>query len=490
MSEPTPGRRRRARSLGGVRTGLVAAVVVAAACYVVFGGPLPFRSSSFVLRAVFIANTNLHIPSPVRIAGVDVGEVTAVDRIKGSADAGVVVMRIDPGGLPIHSDATAAIRTRTFLEGNFYVALQPGTPYAPVLGSGATLPAANTSGPVQLDRVLSSLNLKTRFSLEKLLQGLGTALNAPPSAAQRVGQDPAVAALTGAQGLNYSLRYSADAFRSAAIVNQALLGERPRDLSGAVAGSSVIFKALARDGHELPRLIDSLQRVLATLAARQGSLGAALARLPSVLQSALAADRTLDASFAPTRRFARTLVAGIKRLPATITAALPWLAQLSALNSPRELGGRLKQLEPALEHTDMALAPTTALIKGAAQLSQCFTHVLIPTGSQTISADGTTHSGLKLYQELFQSSVGLDGAAQGFDGNGRFLRSTVGGGANPTQTGPLGASGPLFGNSVLPLSGTMPALPRSGSAPKLNGSVPCLTQSAPNLNSAQRGGAP
>ncbi len=38
----------------------------------------------------------------------------------------VVTMEIDDDGLPIHKDATAKIRPRIFLEGNFFVDLQPG----------------------------------------------------------------------------------------------------------------------------------------------------------------------------------------------------------------------------------------------------------------------------------------------------------------------------------------------------------------------------
>ncbi len=86
-------------------------------------------------------------------------------------------MNIDKSALPIHSDATALIRSRIFLEGNFYIELSPGSPNAPVLSSGATLPAANTSGPVQLDRVLASLTANPRSNLQTLLQGIGCVLN-------------------------------------------------------------------------------------------------------------------------------------------------------------------------------------------------------------------------------------------------------------------------------------------------------------------------
>ncbi len=91
-------------------------------------------------------------------------------------------MQILPSGLPIHADATIRLRPRIFLEGNFYADLHPGSPSAPVLRPGATLAAANTSGPVQLDRVLSSLNSDSRTDLQTLLRGLGSSLNEPPSA--------------------------------------------------------------------------------------------------------------------------------------------------------------------------------------------------------------------------------------------------------------------------------------------------------------------
>ena len=83
-----------------------------------------------------------------------------------TSQAAVVTMSIDPNGLPIHADATAKIRPRIFLEGNFYVDLRPGSPNAPTLASGRTLAAASTSGPVQLDRVLAALNSNARANLE------------------------------------------------------------------------------------------------------------------------------------------------------------------------------------------------------------------------------------------------------------------------------------------------------------------------------------
>lgn len=471
--------RRHTPRVSNLQAAVLGLLAVAIACYLVFGRSLPFGGSTFTLKAVFTSNTNLHIPSPVRIAGVDVGQVTAVQRIDGSPNAGIVVMQINSDGLPIHSDATAQIRSRIFLEGNFYVNLQPGTPEAPILSSGATLPAANTSGPVQLDRVLSSLDTSARANLQKLVQGFGAALNTPGSDGR-----------TGAQGLNRALDYSARALETSAIVNQALLGEKSGDLSGVVRGEAAIFRSLASSGSQLPGLVSSFDLTMAALAQHQQDLSASVAALPPVLRSALDADTALDASFAPTTAFARALTPSIKQLGSTISVATPWLQQLTALSSPSELGGLLQALTPAVANTAVAVKATTPLINGAAMLSKCFSQVIVPTGNEKITADSSPPTGLSVYQQLFQSAVGLAGATQNFDGNGRYVRATVGGGATQIQTPPLSSAGALYGNAVLPVLGTFPSWPSAGKAPKLDSHVACFKQTAPNLNSATKGNGP
>jgi virulence factor Mce-like protein len=479
MSDPAPLKIRRHKPrVSNLQAAVIGLLGVVIACYLVFGGGLPFSGSPFVLRAVFTSNTDLHIPSPVRIAGVDVGQVTAVERIKGSPNAGIVVMQIDRDGLPIHSNATAQIRSRILLEGNFYVDLHPGTPEAPIVGSGATLPAANTSGPVQLDRVLSSLNSNARANLQKLVQGFGAALNKPEPGG------------TGAQGLNRALDYSANAFEASTIVNQALLGERPGDLTGAVRGEAQFLRGLADSGTQLPGLISSFDTTMSALAAHDQDLRATIAELPAVLRSTLGADNALETSFAPTQAFARDLIPSINQLGATVTVGTPWLQQLAKLSSADELGGLLRSLTPAVDNTAVAVRNTTPLINGAATLSRCFTNVLVPTGNEKITVDSSPPSGLSIYQQLFQSAVGLAGATQNFDGNGHYVRATVGGGANQIQTQPLSSAGALYGNSVLPVLGTFPSFPSPADAPTLKSSVPCYTQTAPNLNTATRGNGP
>ena len=97
---------------------------------------------------------------------------------------------IDDQGLPIHQDATITLRPRLFLEGNFFLDLQPGSPSAPDLSSGQTIPVTQTATAVQIDQVLTSLQKDTRNSLQKALEGYGATLNQPPTAAEDATQDP------------------------------------------------------------------------------------------------------------------------------------------------------------------------------------------------------------------------------------------------------------------------------------------------------------
>jgi hypothetical protein len=331
---------------------------------------------------------------------------------------------------------------------------------------------------------LAALTSDARANVQTLLQGFGSALNGPSTPAQDVTQDPSVRGLTGAQALNASLKYSADAFRASAIVNQALLGIQPHDLSRVVTGNEQVFRALAASGTQLSSFVTTFND---TFAARQQQLGETIALLPGWLRATNSALGPLDASFGPTRAFARAILPGITEVAPTIDVAFPWLAQSTALLSRAELGGLLSTLTPAVRATASTLASTHTLLSEADKLAQCLSNDIVPTGNQVIQ-DPPVGTGLPVYQELFQGAVGLAGASQNFDGNGRYIRAQPGGGSIQVQTSSLTSQGPFFGNAVVPALATRPAWP--GHAPPLRGSVACFKNAPLNLNTAATGAAP
>ena len=480
---------RRRRPIRPLTAGIIGIAVLALVSYLVFGGRGPLSGSPFVLRAVFTTQTELHMPSDVRIAGVNAGKVVSVQRVgnAGSSQAAILTMHLNPSALPIHQDATIAIKPKLFLEGNFYADLSPGTPSAPVVSSGYLLPAANTSGPVQIDRVLAALTANPRSELQTLLQGIGSSLNAPPGPGEDATQDPIVHGLTGGQALNLALRYSPDAFRASAIVNQALLGTQPHDLEKVGTGNEELLRGLAASGNQLSSFVTTFNATLGALAARQQALSDTIAILPRWLSATNAALGPLDASYVPTQRLARALIPGINQLAPTINAGIPWLKQATLLFSKPELGNLLADLTPAVQNTGSSLTATRRLLHQADLFARCFSHNIVPTGNERIQ-DPPNTTGYQVYQEVFQSSVGLASAAGNFDGNGRYTRALAGGGATLIHTSALPTGGPLFGNAVFPPLGTRPAWP--GQAPPIRRGVPCYRNPAPDLNRVITGGTP
>jgi len=234
-------RRLRGR-INPVRAGAIALLIITIATWLAFTKSLPWRDP-FQFHAVFQSSNNLRLDSPVRIAGVNVGKVVKVERKEGS-DTVDVTMEVDEQGLPIHKDATAKIRSRIFLEGNFFVELTPGTPSADKVEDGDTIPVTQTATPVQLDQLLTALQSNDRESLQDLLIGLGDGLTRKPSAADDADQDPDVRGESAAKSLNDSITSAPASLKGSAEVNKALLGTEPHDLGKLIAGLDKVTTAL------------------------------------------------------------------------------------------------------------------------------------------------------------------------------------------------------------------------------------------------------
>ena len=305
MSERRFWRRRRevpvsemGRRANPVRFAIVMLLVILVAVYFGFTKRIPFKHG-YQLHAVFASAINIHSKSPVRIAGVDVGSVSSIKR---EGSTGVVTMEIQSKGLPIHSDATLKIRPRIFLEGNWFIELQPGSPAARTLSSGSTIPITQTADPVQLDQVLDALNTDTRKNLQDFLIYYGEALTRKPEAPEDAEQLPEVRGLNAAQALNKTYDYAPDALRGGAIINQAITGTEQHDFSKLIAGIGKVTSALNVHEQELGELIVNFNTFFAAFAAQSTALHATVAELPTTLGKINRGLTALDASFPPTQR--------------------------------------------------------------------------------------------------------------------------------------------------------------------------------------------
>src|SRR3954454_9124422 len=171
------GRRLAKRSNASI--GLAAAIGAVLIMFFGFTKDIPF-THGFQIKAQFESANSIRPNSPVRIAGVEVGKVKSVTGVEGS-DAALLTMELKDAALPLHEDATAKVRPRIFLEGNFFVDLKPGTPEAPTLDSGDTIKITQTSTPVQLDEVLTALQENTREDLRTVIGELAQAEGGRPA---------------------------------------------------------------------------------------------------------------------------------------------------------------------------------------------------------------------------------------------------------------------------------------------------------------------
>ncbi|MET0836125.1 MAG: MlaD family protein, partial [Thermoleophilaceae bacterium] len=312
------------------QVGLIALVLIAIGTYLGVTKDIPF-TRPYELKAAFENAPPIQRNQAVRIAGVDVGKVAKVESAGGDSGAVLVTMKLEDDALPIHENAEVKVRPRIFFEGNLFMDLRPGTPDSPEADSGYTIPASQTSAPVQIDQVLGVLQTNTREDLQKLLVGYGDALNGKPQPGEDDDQDPDVQGETAGEALNDSLEYSADSLRGGAVVNQALLGTEPHDLSKLVASQQKIFAALSSREGQLKDLISNFNITMGALASEEGNLRETIAELPEVLEAAGPALDNLNAAFPSTRAWALEMIPGVRETPATIEAGFPWLHQTRAL---------------------------------------------------------------------------------------------------------------------------------------------------------------
>jgi len=438
--------------------GLIVIVVAAVLTFVGFTKDIPFVNEPYTIKAAFRDGSGMKKGSPVRIAGVQVGEVTGVKHTSPGARSVTATLALKTPGRPIHRDATARIRPRIFLEGNFYVDLSPGSPTAEEMPEDGVIPAGRTSNPVQVGEVLSILTSDTRSDLKNTLKGLGEA--------QKAGAGRAFNRVLDEQGP--ALKYSA-------IVNEALLGQNPGDLARFIRESGVVFGALDANPEQLRNLITDFNTTAAALADRESELRRAVGALPDTLREALPTFTALNRTFPGVRRFARESLPAVRSSGPAIDATIPLVRQLRGLVGQDELRGLTRDLRRATPDLTRLAAETVPVLEQGRELASCTSNVLVPWGNDTLKDEQFPSNG-PVYTELTKTLPNLAGESRSFDANGQWFKVLGGGGV---ETLDLGNN--IFGTATMPVVGVNP--PPVRQLPPFRPDVPCETQEIPNLES-------
>ena len=447
-------RRRQRNRRSDVAVGALAFVVVVLAWWGAFSRELPW-GDHFVVRASFEDAANVKKGSPVRVAGVQVGKVTGVEHPEDGGPAAIVSFRLDDTGLPLHEDARIEIRPRTFLEGNYFLDLRPGSPSAPRLEDEGTIPVGQTSTAVRLGDVLSPLRKDIRTDLQSLLRDLDTAHEG-----------------AGARGLHRSMRWWEPAYRDTAIVADAWRGVEADDLPRFLDSAATVASAIDRSPPALRSLVRDLRTTAGALARERAALGATVAELPRVLRAAHPALGELNDAIPAVRRLAHDAEPGVRASTPALRAGAPFARETARLLSDDELGGLARDLRPAIPKLAALSRRAPALFDQVALASSCTASKLVPFLGEKIEDPDFPANG-PLYEELPKSYTGIAGETRSGDANGQWLR-VYQNSAQIAYKEPFG-----FLLTSQPLGGVNPPPPKRKA--EFRPDVACETQELPDL---------
>jgi phospholipid/cholesterol/gamma-HCH transport system substrate-binding protein len=453
--------------------GLVLLAVVAVGSVLAFTKNLPW-GDRYEVHAVFSSAQTIRTSSPVRIAGVNVGEVTAVEltgeSVKDEAGdlrpAVRVTMELDESALPLKEDAFLKVRPRLFIDGNYFVDLHPGSPGAPEVSDGHTFGLDQTAHSVQLDEVLTTLQSDVRSDLQTFLDQFGNALIRH----------------RGAAGLRELFRTSPPAYKFTAQVSESQLGTHRGDLRGVIRGLGRVFRGLGRNPAALSDLVTNLRRVSGAFAAEDAALGRAIERLPGFLAEGEPTFQELNEALPAVRAFAREALPGVRKSPEALRAGMPMLEQVRGLMSRSELRGLVARLRPTVPELSRLARANVGLFTEQRAFSSCFNEVIIPWSHSTVEppAGYPLDVGGRVFETTGYSIAGSAGESRNGDAAGQHLRVLAGSGTNLVRFGEIAGRDQIFGLTPFPILG---ALPRINDSKKTvyRPEAPCERQQPPNL---------
>jgi virulence factor Mce-like protein len=305
--------------VGPVASGLIVVVLVSAVMIAQFTGIVrkAFAPSTRTVTAQFADAQQIKAGDPVRIHGVETGEVKRVTLAPDGRTA-LVAMKVKNSD-HLYRDARATARWRTLLGGSFIVDVDPGRASSGELG-GRPIPPGRTANQVELEDVTSVDQGAARRGLTTM----------PKELAQAFSQSDAPAG---------TFRALATVAPSVARGVGALRGTRPDvDLRDLIANTRSTMRAL-----------DAPSDVRGLIENGADALGATAAHRDDIEQTVAAGPRTLA-------QVDRTLT----RLDRTLAVADPVLDKLQPASG--ELAPTLHELHPTVTGATTLLRRATPLI--------------------------------------------------------------------------------------------------------------------------------
>ena len=378
-----------------------------------------------------------------------------------ACQAADVTMNITNQGLPIHDDATFAIRPRIFLEGNFFVDVSPG--------HAARRRWRRTTTRSRSSRA-SSPSSSTRSSPGCRATRARTSRPCSSSTARRSSRAARRSTSRSSTGCPpTSTRRSSPTTRSASSPTTSRTTSPPRARSPAPS---------TRIPQNLENLITDFNTTANAFARENTSLEQTVAELPKTLSAAIPAFNALNAAFPPLRAFARAMVPGRevdradgRRQPAVRhPAQRPACSPPSCAASPPTCGPTVPALAKLTKDTIPLMRnevrPDREL-RGQRHLPVVAAHRPRPRTSTPPTASRRARSTSR------PSTI-----CPVWPASRATSTPTVPTSASwaPAARSPTRLQPGLFGQSLTKLDAVQPQVPPGGKRPPYEESVPCETQ--------------
>jgi phospholipid/cholesterol/gamma-HCH transport system substrate-binding protein len=293
--------------------------------WLAFGGPVPLKPKGYRISASFAQASQLATEADVRISGVPVGKVKAIEP-DSKTGRSVVTIELKSKYAPLPSDAKAMLRQKTLL-GETYVELTPGSEQARKVPEGGRLQPGNVSETVELDEILRTFDPQTRAAFQDWMQTQAEAIS---------GHGRDVNDALGNLG-----PFAEDASELVDILNR----QEPA-VQRLISDTGVVFEALTERDGQLRDLIENSNRVFQTTAQRDRELQETFVALPTF-------ERESRETINRLTQFARDTNPLVTQLRPAARELSPTLTELSAL-AP-DLKALFRDLGPLIDASEKGL---------------------------------------------------------------------------------------------------------------------------------------
>ncbi len=304
-----------------------------------FGGTVPLEAKGYRFKAPFGAEAvQLTVNAQVRISGVPVGKVAAIDRTTERAVADDRAR--EPRTPRVHRDARAILRTKTLL-GETFVEISPGSP------AGSRAAGRRDARRDRRCRTSSRSTTCSRRSTRRPAKALREFLDGVERRARGRGES-----------LNAALGNAGPGLRDLGAFVDAL-ERRDAEVESLVRDSGLALEALAARGGDLRSLVVAGDELLSATAARDDELTATVRALPGFL-------RTLRGTLAEAEGAARDAAPTLSAIR-PVAPRVPQALRATAKLAP-ELEAVLRGLRPAITASERGLPAATRIVRAAGPL--------------------------------------------------------------------------------------------------------------------------